>query len=70
MAKMGRPTIFDKAGGRRVQGLIGHRGAIRFEEVRTSLAALHKSATGKDVIPSDGDVIDYLVKTWKGGHLK
>lgn len=63
MAKMGRPTIFDKAQGRRVQGLIGRPGREAFEAARKRLANLVQDLTGWNVAVdsiSDSDVIDFL----------
>jgi len=57
---MGRPTLFgERAGGRRVQGILTKTGTARFDEARERLARL---SGWEAAALSDANVIEYLAR--------
>ncbi len=60
MARMGRPTLFEKNGkGYRKQGYISHQGDVCFEAWRDRIADLMQR--DRKLI-SDADVIEFLAR--------
>ena len=61
MAKMGRPTLFDKTGGRRVQANVSKETSELISDARIRVEDITRRVTGQIAAASDGDVLDYLV---------
>lgn len=60
---MGRPTIYGRADGMRVQGTLTKEGEREFEQHRTALKLLHRHIMGFDFEPvSDANTIEFLAR--------
>ena len=59
---MGRPTIFGRANGKRVQGVLTEEGTRELEMHRTALGVLYRQLTGRTIVPSDANTLEFALR--------
>lgn len=59
---MGRPTIFGRANGKRVQGVLTAEGTTELEHHRTALALLYRQIVGRKIVPSDANTLEFALR--------